>query len=560
MPIDVERLKKAIIELGLASAEQVAAAEKEAERAGISFFEAVVSREILTDEQLGQVEADLLGMSFVNLRKVPVPDAVLSIIPEVAARSRRAIAYARDARGLRVAMNNPEDLEFIRSLRKKVGEPVTAVYATTKDIEEAFSRYRKDIREVFSELIDKQIKAAGEAFRPEDLPITKIVDTLLAYAYENNASDLHIEPQEKKTVVRFRIDGVLHDAAVFPKRLHDLVVSRIKILAKLKTDEHRAAQDGKFRMIRDGVRVDVRVSVAPIVEGEKAVLRLLSEKARAFALPELGFSPSDVAKVTAAIEKPFGMIMATGPTGSGKTTTLYALVKILNERDVNIATIEDPVEYEIEGINQIQVNPDTNLTFADGLKSIVRQDPDIIMVGEIRDPETASIAVNAAMTGHLLLSTLHTNDAATAFPRLLEMKVEPFLIASSTNIVIAQRLVRRICRQCIESYETPISEVEKSVPKAMIEKLVGPGKKTLRLFRGQGCDACGHSGRMGRVGVYEIIEMTDTLREMVMRRADAGEIRRQAISDGMTTMFEDGLAKVFEGMTTFEEVIRETKV
>jgi type II secretory ATPase GspE/PulE/Tfp pilus assembly ATPase PilB-like protein len=369
-----------------------------------------------------------------------------------------------------------------------------------------------------------------------------------------------VEPREKEIVVRYRIDGILHDVVSLPRELSDSILTRIKVLAKLRTDEHFAAQDGKLQEIMDGERVDIRVSVLPVVDGEKIVMRLLTEKGKKYSLEDLGMLERDLKKLRRHAQKSFGMILATGPTGSGKTTTMYALLKILNTRDVNIATIEDPIEYSLEGVNQIQANPKTGLTFASGLRSIVRQDPDIIMVGEIRDEETAGIAVNASMTGHLVLSTLHTNDAATTLPRFRDMKVEPFLIASTINVIVAQRLVRKICQRCIVSTELSKEELLKLVPEDVAAKFMGKVKRggKASLFRGKGCDACGHTGYKGRVGIFELLEVDDAVRDLIMKDSDAGRIAKQAVASGMITMFEDGIEKVMIGLTTIDEVIRVT--
>jgi type IV pilus assembly protein PilB len=418
--------------------------------------------------------------------------------------------------------------------------------------------YSADVQKQVGDLIEA-FKEKAELAKPGKIEaedaIVKIVQFILEYGYDNNASDAHIEPHERDSLIRFRIDGLLHDVFHLPKEMHDFIVARVKILSNLRTDEHFAAQDGKLRARFGSEKVDVRVSIVPIVGGEKIVLRLLSEKGRAFTLERLGLGKKDLAKVERAAAKPYGMILSTGPTGSGKTTTMYALLKILNQRDVNIATIEDPVEYDVDGVNQIQVNVRTNLTFASGLRSIVRQDPDIIMVGEIRDAETAGIAVNAAMTGHLVLSTLHTNDAATSLPRLLDMEVEPFLIASSVNIIVGQRLVRKICKSCIVSQEVVLAKFKGSIPEKVYAAAFG--KKTkVRTFVGKGCNVCHGSGYAGRVGIFEVLEVTDRIRQLITERANAAVITQAAIEEGMTTMLEDGIGKVLEGVTTLEEVMR----
>ncbi len=402
-------------------------------------------------------------------------------------------------------------------------------------------------------------KVEEELKKGTDVSIIGLIDSLIDYAYNSRASDIHIDPEEKRLRVRLRIDGILNDAFILPKDIHSEVITRIKVLSGLRTDEHQAAQDGRFRNeIKEGPPVDIRVSIAPTFYGENAVLRLLVEKAEKFTFEILGFSEEDKNKVLKAIKKPYGMILATGPTGSGKTTTLYTILKILNTKEVSIITIEDPIEYAIEGIDQIQVNSRTGLAFASGLRSILRQDPNIIMVGEIRDEETARIAVNAALTGHLLLSTLHTNDAATALPRLFDMHIEPFLIASTVNIVLGQRLVRRICSNCKVNKALSIDELKtlsEVVPPEILTKY-DKATKGKSFAKGTGCEVCNSSGYQGRIGIHEVLEVNDSIRETIIRKADASEIREIAKKNGMITMTEDGFKKALAGITTIEEILR----
>lgn len=382
--------------------------------------------------------------------------------------------------------------------------------------------------------------------------VTDLVDTLIAKAYEAQASDIHIDPQQDSVVVRFRIDGILHDIVVLKKDLQPLIITRIKVLSGLRTDEHFIAQDGRFRITKDSAEIDLRVSIVPMHYGENVVMRLLVGAARALGLGQLGFSDKDLAIMHRYIKKPYGMILSTGPTGSGKTTTLYSILKLINSRETSIVTIEDPIEYAISGITQIQVNPQTNLTFAKGLRSIVRQDPDIIMVGEIRDQETAGIAVNAAMTGHLLLSTLHTNDAATTLPRLLDMGIEPFLIASTINVAVGQRLVRKLCSDCRVKYALTEDE-KKALAAAVPAELL---KQRRQFWRSDGCAACNDSGYVGRIGIFEVLEATEAIRQLIMRRANANELRQAAKTQGMTSMLEDGFNKAAAGITSIAEILR----
>lgn len=395
--------------------------------------------------------------------------------------------------------------------------------------------------------IEKELKLE------EKSSVIKLVDLLLEYAFLSRASDIHIDPESDKLVMRLRVDGILKDSFIFPKKIQSEIIARIKVLSGLRTDEHQAAQDGRFRAtIKDVGYVDIRVSIAPTYDGENAILRLLSERTKIATLDDLDLNEKDLARVKKAIRRPYGLILATGPTGSGKTTTLYTIIKALNTKEVSILTIEDPIEYAIAGIDQIQVNPRTGLTFANGLRAILRQDPNIIMVGEIRDDETAGIAVNAALTGHLLLSTLHTNDAATSLPRLTDMGIEPFLITSTINIIIGQRLVRRICPNCKK--EKIISDVEfKSLSESLPAELLGNHRK---FYQGKGCDECEGSGYKGRIGIFEILEMDEKIREAIMKRENSSVITSIAVGNGMTTMLEDGFRKTLEGKTTIEEILR----
>ncbi len=400
----------------------------------------------------------------------------------------------------------------------------------------------------YSALVEKELQ------KGPDLSIIKLVDQLIKYAYSARSSDVHLDPRADGTMVRLRVDGVLQDTHRLPVGIHNEVISRIKILGGLRTDEHQAAQDGRFRIKLDGDRgsVDVRVSVVPTYYGENAVMRLLSDQAEEFTLESLDFTPENREKIVRAVRKPHGMILATGPTGSGKTTTLYTLVKMLNTPDTSIITVEDPIEYSISGINQVQVNARTELTFANGLRSMLRQDPNIIMVGEIRDMETAGLAVNTALTGHLVLSTLHTNDAPTTLPRLLDMKVEPYLIASTVNIAIGQRLIRRICALCKEEVKLTHAE-EKSLSEIMSKEFL---EENTTFYKGIGCTACNGTGYRGRVGIHEVIEVDGEVREAILRKAPTGELRKIAIKNGMVPMMVDGFCKAADGLTTIEEVLR----
>ncbi len=572
MPLDTEKLRTILVDQGLVEAEAFDVAATEAAQRGLEVDDILSDKGVVPDQYLGQLVADALGVPFANLEAKKIADHVLRSVPERAARRVKMIAFGIDDQGrLKLALRDPEDLEQIHLVEKKVGTRVVPHYATARGIRYGLEHYSRDLEAAIVKLLQdaddilsaqksgKKAPSSEEAANQDGI-IVNAVELILEYAYQNNASDIHVEPRESTVIIRYRIDGILHDVASLPRALMDLLVTRIKVLSKLRTDEHFAAQDGKFQMIIEKERVDVRVSILPIVDGEKIVMRLLTDKGKSFDLKDLGFSPKALKTLQPYLKKSFGMILATGPTGSGKTTTMYAVLKLLNTRTVNIATIEDPIEYGLEGVNQIQVNPKTGLTFASGLRSIVRQDPNIIMVGEIRDGETAGISVNAAMTGHLVLSTLHTNDAATTLPRFRDMEIEPFLIASTINVIIAQRLVRKVCERCIMSHDAVKEELATEYGDAVADAVFARAKKktAVKLYRGKGCDTCGHSGYRGRLGIYELLEMNDKIRELIMTNANARIIMQEAVKGGMTTMFEDGIDKALSGITTVEEVIRAT--
>ena len=551
-----EKLKPLLLQAGI-NEKTIDELSSFAKSARIPLQSAVVEKDILSDEMLGLIIADYFKFPFVVLSKITIPEDVFRITPERIARKYKILSFAKDNESIKLAMADPKNTAISEMIVKKTGLKVTPYFATETDIENTLQIYRKALQQSFEELLKDQL---GKPSVEEDAPIAKIVDLLITDAYRDKASDIHIEPQEKESLVRFRIDGILHDVLHIDKKLHDRIATRIKVISRLRTDEHLSAQDGKMRMLIDDENLDLRVSIIPIADGEKVVLRLLSSRSREYSLLDLGMNEGDLKKVTTAINKSYGMILSTGPTGSGKTTSIYAILKILNTREKNITTIEDPVEYRIEGVNQIQVNVKTNLTFANGLRSILRQDPNVIFVGEIRDSETAGIAVNAALTGHLVLSTLHTNDAATALPRLIDMQVEPFLVASTVNIIIGQRLVRKICESCKVETSIKRSEVLKNIPEEIILKHFFNQKEDLNVFQGKGCKMCHHTGYAGRIGIFEVIGVSEKIRRLITEKSNSDVISRQAISEGMTTMLDDGLDKVAKGLTTAEEVIRVTKV
>lgn len=522
---------------------------EQSKRSHVGLGDLLVDSELIREPDLGRIVADLIGYPYIALSVVVIPEDLLRLFPETYCKNRQLLPFKRDERGLHVAMSNPKDAQAIDFIEKTVQMPIIIYFSHPTEIRRALSGHHQDITASFDALLHSQEK---------EPPIIQMVYLILTKAYENKSSDIHIEPQKTESLVRFRIDGILHDAVRLPSTLHDEIVTRIKVLAQMRTDEHQAPQDGKLQFLADGEDVDVRVSIVPLTTGEKIVMRLLAAKSRRISLTDLGFLGTDLEKVRAAYRKPYGMILSTGPTGSGKTTTMYAILKLLNRREVNIMTIEDPVEYRLEGISQIQVNPRTNLTFAEGLRTIVRQDPNIILVGEIRDQETADIAVNAAMTGHLVLSTLHTNDAPTAVPRLLDMGVEPFLIASSVNVIIAQRLVRSIHPGCRVSEEVDLARRAPMLGTALLFRIFD-GKTTVRLYKGKGCSLCQGTGYEGRIGIFEVMSVDEEIRQAIVHRQTASEICDIAVKNGMRNMIIDGLEKVKQGMTTIEEVIRVTK-
>ncbi|KKU16013.1 MAG: Type II secretion system protein E [Parcubacteria group bacterium GW2011_GWC1_45_9] len=463
-------------------------------------------------------------------------------------------------------MDNPTDLETIDFLQLRLGGPVKPYLATDEDLNRGFSLYEKRLTQDFKKIIEESVKeslrskAKGDLKEAaSDLPIVAIVDNLMAYALSSRASDIHFEVLDDGVLVRYRIDGVLHEVIRMPKEIHAAIVARIKILASLRVDEHYRPQDGRFRhKIGDELVVDVRVSIIPTFYGEKVELRLLAAAQKPLSLSEIGASEDTVKVIREAIKKSYGMVLICGPTGSGKTTTLYSIMNILNKPDVNIITVEDPIEYDMRYVNQVQVNVQAGITFASGLRSLLRQDPNIIMVGEIRDSETANIGVQAALTGHLMLSSLHTNDAPTAVPRLMDMGIPPFLVAAVLNAVSSQRLARRIHLECIESY-APEASVRASISKTLEE--IGADQSQVRIpkifYRGRGCAACNHSGYYGRIGLFETLDVTENVRKIIIdRNFSLDNLRKVGREEGMTTIFEDGLRKVERGLTTIEELFR----
>lgn len=550
-----ERIYEAVKELNIIDAKILEKSLQESAETNTPFDEVLYKNDLIDDVALGKIIGDTLGVPYINLSAVSIAPNLVYLLPEEYARRHKMIAFELTDTDIKVAMVNPSPSSLVRTfVEQKSGKKMDVYYTTERDFEKSLKVYKQNLQQSYDELLKEQVNIIGQGGISE-APIERIVDILIEYAYDNNASDIHLEPEKEHAIIRFRVDGILQEVMRLPLDLYLQVVSRIKFLSKLRTDEHLSAQDGKIQMTVESEELDIRVSIVPIVHGEKCVLRLLSDRYRQFGLSDLGMSAEDLHKVEEAFKKPYGMILSTGPTGSGKTTSMYAILKILNTPERNIATIEDPVEYEIEGLNQIQVNSKTNLTFADGLRSILRQDPNVIYVGEIRDDETADIAINAAMTGHLVLSTLHTNDAATALPRLLDMNIEPFLVASTVNVVIAQRLVRKICEKCKTLTEIKRSELEKYFDKKSVTKYFKTAKQ-LRCYVGKGCAVCKGTGYAGRLGIFEVLMMSEKIKELIVAKEDSQKIMDLAIKEGMTTMANDGLLKIQEGLTTVDEVLR----
>jgi len=580
MYIEPERLKSFLISSGLITEKQFKLCWQKAQKESKNIEDVLIEQKLISPEDLTRLKAYILGIPFVNLEKEKIPQEILRIIPEPIARTHNIVAFRKQGRNLEVAMLDPEDLKTIEFIKKKVNLRILPRLTTTQSIKNILSQYQESLQAEFGQLIKQEADTIqnipeteqGEeegdlAKRAQELPVIKIVDTLLKHAILQGASDIHIEPMENEVLVRYRIDGILHDAMTLPVVVKSGIVARIKVLSNLKLDEHRLPQDGRFKIEAQDYRYSVRVSVLPVFTGEKIVMRLLPETAKGYSLEQLGITGSALETVESALRKPVGMILVTGPTGSGKTTTLYSMMEILNKPSVNISTIEDPIEYRMPRVNQTQVNPAIGLTFASGLRSLLRQDPNIIMVGEIRDNETASLAINAALTGHLVLSTLHTNSAAGAIPRLIDMKVEPFLLASTLNIVIAQRLVRRLTEEKQEYYLKDIDlnnlakycNLEQLMKVLQEEKVLKPSQslKDIPFFRPKPSKEA-PDGYKGRVGIYEILQITEPIKELIQKGASSDEIQRQAQSEGMRLMFEDGLIKAARGQTSIEEILRVT--
>ena len=576
MYIEENKLKSFMIDSGLVSEADILHAEKSVEtNSNQSVGDVLISEGKISDDDLKRVQAYLVGIPFIDISAQKIPFDVLSIIPEPIARNRNIVAYNKEDNRLEVAMLDTDDLSSLDFIKKKTGLTILPRLTSTSSIKKALVQYQKSLKADFGDLIKKdtsEMKTIKEGQEDEkslmeaaqDLPVVRIVDTLLKHAILQNASDIHIEPQENDLLVRYRVDGMLHEAMTLPKASGLSITARIKVLASLKIDEKRLPQDGRFKIDLDGEKVAFRVSILPTYYGEKTVMRILREGGGGYTLESLGFHGEGLEKIYEATKQSTGMILTTGPTGSGKSTTLYTLLDILNTPDVNISTIEDPVEYQMKRINQTQVKPDIGFTFSEGLRSLVRQDPDIIMVGEIRDGETAGLAINAALTGHLVLSTLHTNSAAGTIPRLVDMGAESFLLVSTLRVIIGQRLVRKLGKNKEKYFlsEAGLKSLAKSVNLEKVlevlkqEKIVEPNATWDKIPFYKPIVNGDDDGFSGRIGIHEILKSSQIIQEMIIAGKSAEEIEEQAKKEGMMTMLEDGIYKAVKGITTIEEVLR----
>lgn len=622
-------------------------AETVHEQTGEPLLQTILKRKLITEQALLKLYSESIDIPYAELKDTKISRDILMKIPERIARKYQAVLFGQEGTQFQLAMADPEDFQAADFITKQIGQDIKIYLASSNDILTVIDQYKgnlsseitKAIKDSSEEQVQQEVSAKDIA---EDAPIAKTVNIILEYGVKSRASDIHIEPRESLVQIRYRIDGVLRETMTLPKPILAAVVSRLKILANLKIDEHRTPQDGRFKFAVGSKTVALRVSTLPVMDGEKVVMRLLDESSRALTLEELGFSGHALETINRNMHKPHGMVLVTGPTGSGKSTTLYSVLNILNTPGINISTVEDPVEYRVSGVNQTQVNPKAGMTFATGLRALLRQDPNVIMVGEIRDPETADLAVQAALTGHVVLSTLHTNNAATTLPRLLDMGIEPFLIASTINCVIGQRLVRRLCYKCkipyipeggaledikrdftvheamqhFEEIKKTQSEAEKAAETAK-KKVIAPlhtlaahnsildkiasdpnildrtaeqakakaateekgeekkapaatvnSAKSLRglkngefvLYKsGLGCEVCGGGSYIGRMGIYEVLEVDEPIQQMIVSHSTSDEIQNSSVKAGMLTMQQDGFVKALLGMTTIEEILRVTR-
>jgi type IV pilus assembly protein PilB len=573
-----KRLGEMLVLNSFITREQLNEALEDQKKSGLKLGQILIEKGFITEKQLLEFLSKQFAIKFIELSNLDLSPDIVSLIPESIARRYNLIAIKKDQNLLSVAMIDPLNIVVLDELKLMTGFNIEPIFSLEDDISSAIEKYygNKSSQQALDEILKKtQSDESDEELsliekkddekddiislenKNEAAPIIKMVNIIISSAIKAHASDIHIEPSYKETKVRFRIDGVLHPQPPIPKKFHNAIVSRLKIMATLDISERRIPQDGRIKIRLMDKEIDLRVSVLPCVFGEKIVMRILDSSGLKLRLDDLGFEPENLAIFSKCIKAPHGINLITGPTGSGKSTTLYSALATLNAPDVNISTIEDPVEYNLDGINQVSVNTDVGLTFASGLRSFLRQDPDIIMVGEIRDFETMSTAITAAMTGHLVFSTLHTNDAAGSITRIGMMGIEPFLTSSTLLMIVAQRLVRTVCTACREAYEVqPELITGLGAPKSLIDQNLQNGK--LILYKGKGCDRCTGTGYKGRVGIHEILEVTDPIRKLIIDKADANQIKDIAKKNGMVTLRESAIRKMLMGLTTVEEIIRVT--
>lgn len=562
MLLPEEKIKEILLRYQLVDESTLTEVEKEAKRLNMPVSEILFGRRLLDKGYFTNILAQELGVARVALRKFDIPLSVLQLVPEKIALEKQVIPFEADEQALKLAMVNPRDLETISLISSITNLRVEPYLALPEEIQYALTNYQKIYKEKYQKLIEQEISRLGGSVDEEELTATRIIDNLLGYAMGMNASDIHLEVMENYGLVRFRIDGVLREIMRLPKKFHPALIAKIKVLANLQLDEHFRPQDGRIKTKLGEFSFDIRVAIMPTLYGEKTVLRLLAANLKPTSIDELGVNKKIKSIIERAIGKTYGMLLITGPTGSGKTTTLYTILEILNRPEVNICTIEDPIEYELAYVNQTQINPKVSLTFATGLRSFLRQDPDIVMVGEIRDLETAEIAVQAALTGHLLLATLHTNDAPSSIARLLDLGVPSYLIAATLNIILAQRLARKICLDCI--YSEPITSIQKEIIIQELQTIGLSGKEISNtklpeyIFKGKGCQLCGLTGYRGRIGIFEGVEADEEVRNFLTKGSFNLPSFREFIrkEKDFIAMFEDGLEKITLGITTLEEVLR----
>ena len=581
MEIDDAQLKKFLLDGGIVSKKDFEDASEKAETKKQKVSNVLLSDGKISEEDLKRTEASVLGIPFISLINQKIDFSILSLIPEPIARNYNIVAYKKNDKSLEVAMLDVDDLPVIDFIKKRSGLKILPRLTDTASMRFVLVQYRQSLKAEFKDIIEREVTSlkvsadenekGGEKSESElkemaeDLPVVKIVDSLIFHAILQNASDIHIEPGENELTVRYRIDGILHDAMVLDKNAGSGITARIKVLSNLKLDEKRLPQDGRFKIEQNGEKISFRVSTLPTFFGEKTVIRVLKETSHGFSLEILGFHGEGLERIHSSLKLKTGMVLATGPTGSGKTTTLYTMLDILNRPEVNISTVEDPVEYQMPRVNQTQVKPEIGLTFANGLRSLLRQDPDVIMVGEIRDGETVSLAINASLTGHLVLSTIHTNSAAGAIPRLMDMGAEPFLITATVKTIIAQRLVRRLTASK-EKYFLSAAEIQnlgkivdldRALGFLQVEKIVGPKDTWDKIpFYKPVKSAESDDGYAGRVGIHEVLTVSSAIREMILKNSSQDEIEIQAKKEGMMTMLEDGVFQAVLGLISLEEIFR----